>query len=75
MYEDIVGAKWSGAFAILELSLSWSFRYSGAFAIYLHYYKRNFRSKKEWRPVPGRETTTINRTKVYIIEIAATSHT
>jgi hypothetical protein len=40
------------------------------------HYKRDCRSpKKEWRPVPGRETATIDRTTARIIDIAAASYT
>jgi hypothetical protein len=40
------------------------------------HYKRDCRSpKKEWRPVPGRETATIDRATARIIDIAAASYT
>ena len=39
------------------------------------HYKRDCRSKKEWKPVPGRETATIDKAKARVIEIAAASYT
>ena len=40
------------------------------------HYKRDCRSpKKEWRPVPGRETATIDRATARVIDIAAASYT
>ena len=40
------------------------------------YYKRDYRSpRKDWRPVLGRETATIDKAKVRVIDITAVSYT